>query len=127
MGDGAFPKRVEAAAVKVGAGAHAPLGARVGRVDDDADVEFLGLVRIDARAAELRGEQAGDSERLVADQLGGQASAGAAGEQPVLGISGSKSGRGGAGLAVGGGEDDRLEQFFGVPAAVDEVAGERVE
>ena len=53
MRHGAFPKRVETAAVEFLAGAHAPLGARVGRVDDDALVEFFGLIGIDARAAEV--------------------------------------------------------------------------
>ena len=49
------------------------------------------------------------------------------GEEAVFRIAGDELGRGGAGLPVGGGEDDRLEQGFDVPAAVDEITGQCVE
>ena len=69
-----------------------PGRAGVGGVDDDSFVKAFGLVRTYARAADFLGKQARDGEGLVADLLGGQADAWAAGEQAVLRITGVEFG-----------------------------------
>ena len=67
------------------------------------------LEGLHARATDAFHEQSAGEERLVADHLGRQAKAGAAGEQPVVGIAGERlRGRLGC-LPVGRREHDRLE------------------
>ena len=67
------------------------------------------LEGLHARAADAFHEQSAREERLVADHLGRQAEAWAAGEQPVVGIAGERlRGRLGC-LPVSRREHDRLE------------------
>ena len=101
IGHGAFPERVERAAV--------------------------GVVRIDAGAADGWVEELGGGEELIAHGFGSQADLGTTGEEEIFGILGADTGGNGGVLAVGPGQDDFLDECFDIPAAVEEAAGQVIE
>ena len=121
--DGAFPERVEAAAVEVVAVALSVVHVLHGGLFPESG----GLIGHDGRATDLFGEQAGGEEGLVADGFGGQAEAGASCEEAVFGVAGDQIGRGGGGLAIGCGGDHQANHGFDVPVGADEFGGEPVE
>ncbi len=85
------------------------------------------LRRVDARAANGLVQQPSHGEGTVADRLGGQPESRGAGQQPVVGIAFQERLRDVGRLAVGPGEQHRLEKSPDVPAGGDELRGEPVE
>jgi hypothetical protein len=72
-------------------------------------------------------QQAGDGERLVAEDLGGKPEARTAREQTIVGVTRDEVGGGGGVLAERRGENDAPEKRLYVPAGIDELAREPVE
>src|SRR5579885_3791518 len=72
-------------------------------------------------------QQAAGFESLVADELGGQAQTGLAGEQDVIGIARHQFGADGGGLPVGGRGNDQALDVFHVPVVVHEFDGQPVQ
>ena len=91
-------------------------------------LEGLGkVVRLGAATAHAGADQAAGIERVVADHFCREPIARRAGEQLVFRVGRLKRGPGVAGLPVGGGHDDLLEQTLDVPVVGHEVGREPVE
>ena len=83
--------------------------------------------RLVSRSADTFHEQPAREQGLVADHLGRQPEPRAAGEKPVVGISGEGLRGRLPSLPVGRREHDRLEDRLNVPAAIDEFAGQMID
>ena len=89
--------------------------------------DAVGLVGLHGGAALEGAEQAGGGEGDIAQHPGGQAMAGAAGEEAIFGVDLDEGGGDFGALAVGAAGDDETEEVLDVPAAVHEFDGEPVE
>ena len=123
---GAFPERVDRAAVKRLAGVLlVVLGVRLRHGHGLPDA--FRLVRLHGRAADLGRERSGGGEREVAELLGVEPQARAAGDECVGVILLQLLRADRAGLAVGFGSGDRFRHVAVIPAAGDELRGEPIE
>ena len=124
VGDGAEAEGVEGAAVALGVLFDEP-GFRA--VGGGFFEEVCGGGGEDAASAEGGVEEAAGGELDVAHGFGGDAEAGAAGEEAVAGIAFAEGGVEVGVLLVGGAGGDELVYVFEVPAGFHELHGEPVE
>ena len=105
---GPAPEHVHAAPVKRVAVVLLVLG--VGPVPDSRR-----LVRLDAWPADFRVQQAGHSQRIVANELGVELQPRAAGEQAIVRVLFKLFGRNGGRLAIRRADDDEANERLHVP------------
>src|SRR5262249_26787123 len=123
---GAFPEGVHAAAIEVFA-LVALVVARVAANHRDGFPDAFGLIRPDARAADLLDEQAAGGESVVAHHLGVHAEAGAARQIAVLRVFFELLRRRNRCLSISRGHDDHLDEPLHVPTRFAELDGHPVE